>query len=529
MKKILSMILVIMIFVSCFAFSVIPSSAYEYLYDDTTKEAFTSEDGYLYRIINDGTAIICGIPEGTIEAVIPEEVDGYKVTRLGAHNQRFKGGEIAKSLTVPDTVSKIDLFVLYSFPVAEEINLPSTITDLGDPNYFKRTEYYKNPDNWDNGVLYIGTNIVAINKDVGDTLVLREDTTCVAERVFADTGITIKELVYPRHYIYGLSNLTGAALEKGIVYKEMGVVADSLFSGCSSLTDVIIEDGVTDIGKYGFSGCSSLTSVKIPETVTHIGESAFVNCENIKKIYVPSSVTSIDEYAFGYERYTYYDYFSRDYLTAYRLYNDFVLEGEMGTAAEEYAQANNIPFVTSLDEVATFDECFGKSGDTDLSGKVNVKDATLIQKYLADLEKMSDNSKALGDVDGNDSVNIKDATAIQKFIAGIETGLDIEKTTDVRLYYMVYAKKGLKWHRDGSFNFQYYQYEEGDMVDYPGISAEFDYLKGGYVALIPAEATYVSVNFSHYMTEYVPMPEKDGMMLVPNECLYDYVYDVIWK
>ena len=31
----------------------------------------------------------------------------------------------------------------------------------------------------------------------------------------------------------------------------------------------------------------------------------------------------------------------------------------------------------------------------------------------------------LGDVDGNGKVNIKDATAIQKFVAKIETGLPI--------------------------------------------------------------------------------------------------------
>lgn len=42
-------------------------------------------------------------------------------------------------------------------------------------------------------------------------------------------------------------------------------------------TDVVIPGGVTEIRWGAFSGCSSLTSVVIPEGVT-IGEEAFEGC-----------------------------------------------------------------------------------------------------------------------------------------------------------------------------------------------------------------------------------------------------------
>ncbi|MDO5124585.1 MAG: starch-binding protein, partial [Eubacteriales bacterium] len=60
-------------------------------------------------------------------------------------------------------------------------------------------------------------------------------------------------------------------------------------------------------------------------------------------------------------------------------------------------------------------------GDADCDGKVNVKDATAVQKHVAGIEKLSAQGMINAEVDGNDSINVKDATAIQKKVAGIIT------------------------------------------------------------------------------------------------------------
>ncbi len=58
-------------------------------------------------------------------------------------------------------------------------------------------------------------------------------------------------------------------------------------------------------------------------------------------------------------------------------------------------------------------------GDADEDGKVNIKDATIIQKHVAKILTLSQQGQENADVDGNANINIKDATTIQKFVANI--------------------------------------------------------------------------------------------------------------
>ena len=87
-------------------------------------------------------------------------------------------------------------------------------------------------------------------------------------------------------------------INKVVIQPGVTSIGKYAFSLCKNLRSITIPEGVTSIGFEAFLGCSSLTSITIPEGVTSIGEYAFYACENLKSITIPKSVTSIERYAF---------------------------------------------------------------------------------------------------------------------------------------------------------------------------------------------------------------------------------------
>ncbi len=59
-------------------------------------------------------------------------------------------------------------------------------------------------------------------------------------------------------------------------------------------------------------------------------------------------------------------------------------------------------------------------GDVDLSGHISVVDATLLQKYISELEVISSDQMIAAECDGDGRVSVKDATLIQKYIVELE-------------------------------------------------------------------------------------------------------------
>lgn len=60
-------------------------------------------------------------------------------------------------------------------------------------------------------------------------------------------------------------------------------------------------------------------------------------------------------------------------------------------------------------------------GDVNLDGKVNIKDATTLQKHLAKIIKLDENSLKVSDTNRDGKISISDATTIQKKIANLIT------------------------------------------------------------------------------------------------------------
>lgn len=110
----------------------------------------------------------------------------------------------------------------------------------------------------------------------------------------------LKEVVMPE----GLQEIGVSAfnscssLEKAVIPSSVTNIGESAFKVCSSLKSIQIPSGVNELKKETFWLCESLTEVTIPVGVTVIGEGVFSSCLDLAKIVIPEGVTSIGADAF---------------------------------------------------------------------------------------------------------------------------------------------------------------------------------------------------------------------------------------
>ena len=110
------------------------------------------------------------------------------------------------------------------------------------------------------------------------------------KRVIIDEGVTS----IGKYAFVNCSSFTSVTIPPSVTS-----IGDGAFADCGSLMSVTIPSSVTSIGWQAFSKCSSLISVTIPEGVTSIGDHAFNSCRSLTSVNIPASVTSIGNYVFS--------------------------------------------------------------------------------------------------------------------------------------------------------------------------------------------------------------------------------------
>lgn len=203
----------------------------------------------------------------------------------------------------------------------------------------------------------------------------------------------------------GCSSLASITLPQSLIIIEWNA-----FYECSSLTNLKIPDGVTEIGLRAFYDCSSLSAVGLPPGLTEIENSLFLGCTSLAGITIPDGVTSIGEYAFylckNLNRIT-----IRAHVTSFgeKAFGGapVTIFGDVPSAAKDYADANNIPFV---------DLAGGIPGDANNDLEVNAEDLISLTDYLVKDTPCPSMKNADANKDGK--VNELDAVAIINMMVG---------------------------------------------------------------------------------------------------------------
>ena len=89
-------------------------------------------------------------------------------------------------------------------------------------------------------------------------------------------------------------------LQSVVIGNDVVTIGSHAFEQCgTSFTSLTMGNSVVTIDEKAFMNNSGLTTVTFPSTLQTIGKNAFYGCTKISSLTIPSSVTSIGDYAFG--------------------------------------------------------------------------------------------------------------------------------------------------------------------------------------------------------------------------------------
>ena len=256
---------------------------------DSENTAYKSIDGNLYKVNADGitlTLIQYAVGKSDTSFTIP---DG--VTSIGGY--AFRGDRYLDSVVIPDSVRSIDEYA-FEFCDIESLVIGKGLSDISATAFTSCIMLSSITVSEENPVYKsVGGCLCKLNSDGTLTLVM-----CLVGKLGEDdTSFTTPDGVsaIADYAFSGCCSLTSVVIGDSV--RSIGEYA---FDSCYSLTSVVVGNGVTTICANAFYGCSELESVVLGNSVKTIGESAFMHCGKLASINIPDSVTTIGEYAFAY-------------------------------------------------------------------------------------------------------------------------------------------------------------------------------------------------------------------------------------
>ena len=194
--------------------------------------AYEPEENFTTVAVSEDTVAVRAYIGTNTVVNIPRTINGKTVVEI--ENNAFANNTTVTKVTVPSTVTFINVAAFQSTPNLKEVRLSKNLTELSDKAFFN------------SGI----------------------------ERIRIPAGVTdIVDSCFEN-----CPSLETVTFSKGL--KTLG---ENAFKSCISLKTVVLPDGLESLGGSTFEGCINLESVTIPSSCTSfVDDEIFKNCDLTK-------------------------------------------------------------------------------------------------------------------------------------------------------------------------------------------------------------------------------------------------------
>ncbi|MBR3094104.1 MAG: leucine-rich repeat protein [Clostridia bacterium] len=325
-KKLLSILLSLIMVLTVVPQAVIPASALDatgtcggayyghsvsWEFDESTgalviRYNYTGGGGYMtnYDDVITGSgkspfATFCYHDDGSITSLTIEE----GVESIGDY--AFQYAKSFRSLVLPNGMKRVGDYAFFRSSL-RNLTLPHTIQTIGDHAFgdgdFEYVYYEGSPDEWAN--VTIGSDNTAFRNiyyayedgDLENGVTWHFDAATGTLTISGAGAVTdVWSSMGYRFYenLYHPELVTDIVIEEGITQIDVNT-----FEGLENVQTVSLPSTLENIGDEAFKDCAALESVTVPEGVLWVGDNAFDGCSALRRVKLPSTLTYLGDHVF---------------------------------------------------------------------------------------------------------------------------------------------------------------------------------------------------------------------------------------
>lgn len=292
----------------------IPSKTFGYLFDTYDYLATPSEE---VAVLSAEAATSVPVEQCGITYYLPSTLKTLYITALvGINENALRNCSMIETLVIGDTCQFIDYAALARMAGLKNITMPFVGHNLDAANAYKSFGFLFGPEAFGTGATasldtylsdnYYGRYLRAprieyikltqethidyqgfINLTTLKTMILPDTLTAIDSTA---SGYVAVYGYYPDYRYAYYTNHDSYSASTGGSDAYWGSAVSFAFANCVSLTNLILPESLTAIGRYAFANCDSLTSITIPENVIFYnngvqdGERAFYDCDGLVEV-----------------------------------------------------------------------------------------------------------------------------------------------------------------------------------------------------------------------------------------------------